>query len=274
MFERDSLVAEVLADLVDLLEPADDQPLEVELRRNAEVAILVEGVVVRDERLRECAAVAWLQDGCLHLDEAPPVEDAPDRRNRARAKQRIGTRLLVHQQVEVPLAIAQLDVGQAVERVGQRRRDAREHFERVDSERGLAAPRLGRRPDGADDVTEVDVDLARALDGAQELDPSRAVDEVEEHELAHVAPGEHATGETTRRLGLRAALEWPRLGQDRGDLVAVGKALRRGHSRESMSTASGLRRLDVHDLELELAARRGDLDGLALLAAHDRLADR
>src|SRR5581483_7639219 len=31
---------------------------------------------------------------------------------------------------------------------------------------------------------------------------------------------------------------------------------------------------DVHDLELQLAARRGDFDGLALLAAHDRLADR
>src|SRR3979409_2618404 len=37
---------------------------------------------------------------------------------------------------------------------------------------------------------------------------------------------------------------------------------------------SGLRRLDVHDLELELAARCGDLHRLALLAAHDRLADR
>src|SRR5436305_11263325 len=34
-----------------------------------------------------------------------------------------------------------------------------------------------------------------------------------------------------------------------------------------------LRRLDVHDLELELAARCGDLDRLALLPAHDRLAD-
>src|SRR4051794_23820813 len=125
MLERDSLVAEVLADLVDLLEPPDDQPLEVELRRDAQVAILVEGVVVRDERLRERTAVAWLEDGCLHLDEAPLVEKAADRRNRARAKQRFVARLLVHQQVEVPLAIAQLDVGQTVERVGQRRRDAR-----------------------------------------------------------------------------------------------------------------------------------------------------
>src|SRR3954465_11561577 len=35
-----------------------------------------------------------------------------------------------------------------------------------------------------------------------------------------------------------------------------------------------LRGLDVHDLERELAARRGNLDRLALLAAHDRAADR
>src|SRR5438094_1011219 len=41
-----------------------------------------------------------------------------------------------------------------------------------------------------------------------------------------------------------------------------------------VAVRDGLRRLDVHDLELELAARGGDLDGVALLAAHDRLADR
>ena len=76
VLERDALVAEVLADLVDLLEPADDQALEVELGRDAQVAVLVERVLVRDERLGERAAVARLQDGRLDLDEAPLVEDA------------------------------------------------------------------------------------------------------------------------------------------------------------------------------------------------------
>src|SRR5207245_5566333 len=37
---------------------------------------------------------------------------------------------------------------------------------------------------------------------------------------------------------------------------------------------TSLRGLDVQDLVLERSARRGDLDDLALLAAHDRLADR
>ena len=72
----DALVAEVLADLVDLLEAADDEPLEVELGRDAEVEILVEDVVVRDERLGERAAVARLEDRRLDLDEALAVEIA------------------------------------------------------------------------------------------------------------------------------------------------------------------------------------------------------
>ena len=46
----DALVAEDPADLVDALEAADDQALQVQLGRDAEVEVLVELVVVRDER--------------------------------------------------------------------------------------------------------------------------------------------------------------------------------------------------------------------------------
>ena len=42
---RDALVAEVLADLVHLLEPADDQPLQVQLGRDPQVEVGVELVV-------------------------------------------------------------------------------------------------------------------------------------------------------------------------------------------------------------------------------------
>ena len=66
----DAFVAEVLADLVDPLEPADDQALEVELGRDPQVEPLVELVVVGLERARERAAVAGLEDRRLDLDEA------------------------------------------------------------------------------------------------------------------------------------------------------------------------------------------------------------
>jgi len=101
--------------------------------------------------------------------------------------------------------------------------------ERVDLKGRLAAARLRRGADDADDVTEVHVDLSGALDRAEQLDPAAAIDEVEEDELAHVSPRHHAAGEAALRLGGCAVLELHRLGAHRSDVVPIGKALRRGH---------------------------------------------
>ena len=57
------------------------------------------------------------------------------------AQHEVCARLLVDEQVEVALAIAQLDVGEAVERVGQRLGVAREHLDRLGEQRRLAAAR-------------------------------------------------------------------------------------------------------------------------------------
>ena len=69
--------------------------------------------------------------------------------------------------------------------------------------------------------------LARAFGRAEELDPPRAVDEVEEDELAHVAPGHHAAGDAHRLLGGLPRLERLGRGSNGGHLVAVGKRLGR-----------------------------------------------
>ena len=66
----EALVAEVAIDLVDALQPAHHQPLQVQLRRDAQVEIDIERVVVRDERPRRRAAVERLHHGRFHLDEA------------------------------------------------------------------------------------------------------------------------------------------------------------------------------------------------------------
>ena len=219
---RDALVAEVLADLVDALEPADDQPLQIELGRDPEIEVLLEVVPVRDERLREGAAVARLQHRRLDLDEAVGVEVAPDRRDDAAAQEEVRARLLVHQQVEVALSVPQLDVGEAVEGVRQRRTVLREQLEVGDLQRRLAPARLRRMPLHADDVAEIDVDLL-----GDQLDPAAPVDEVEERDLPHLAPRHHAAGEAELlRLVLRARLERLGVRADRSDLVPVGKALR------------------------------------------------
>ncbi len=84
---RDALVAEVLAELVDALQPADDAALEVQLGRDPQEQRAVERVVVGRERPRRGAAVERLQHRRLDLDEALLVEVAADRRDRLRARE-------------------------------------------------------------------------------------------------------------------------------------------------------------------------------------------
>ncbi len=221
----DALVAKILAQLVDALEPADDEALEVELGRDPQVEVGAELVRVRDERPGESAAVARLQHRRLDLDEPLVVEGAAHRGDHAGAEHEVIARLLVHEQIEIAAAVALLDVGEPVEGVGERCADPREQLERVDRERRLAAPRLGRTADRTDDVAEVHVDLSRPVDRAEKLDAAGAVDEVEERQLSHVAAREDAAGEAALGLSLATVLERVGLGPDGGDLVPVGEAL-------------------------------------------------
>jgi hypothetical protein len=53
----DALVAEVLAELVDLVYAPHDQPLQVQLGGDPQVEVPIEGVVVGGERTRQRAPV-------------------------------------------------------------------------------------------------------------------------------------------------------------------------------------------------------------------------
>ena len=65
-----ALVTEDTADLEHALKTADDAALEVQLGGNTQVALLIERVEVRDERLSRSAALDGLQDGGLDLHVA------------------------------------------------------------------------------------------------------------------------------------------------------------------------------------------------------------
>ncbi len=72
----DAFVAEDAPDLVDALDPADDQPLEVELGRDAHAHELVERVAMRHERARRRAAGDVQQRRRFDLVEAAIVDEA------------------------------------------------------------------------------------------------------------------------------------------------------------------------------------------------------
>ena len=70
VLRRDPLVAEVAVDLEHPLDAADRQPLQVQLRRDAQVQLHVERVVVRHEGTRQRAAGDRLHHRRLDFEEA------------------------------------------------------------------------------------------------------------------------------------------------------------------------------------------------------------
>jgi hypothetical protein len=74
----DALVAEDAADLEDAVDPADDEPLEVQLEGDAQRHVEVERVQVGREGARRRAAVDGLQHRGLDLDEVALVQHVAD----------------------------------------------------------------------------------------------------------------------------------------------------------------------------------------------------
>src|SRR5262249_53906208 len=138
---------------------------------------------------------------------------------------------------EVPLAVAELDVGETVERVRKRALVPSEHLDGVREERRLAAPRLARSSDGTDHVAEMDVELAGPARVADQLDAARAVDQVDEDELPHPAARHGASRDPACLIQLAARLERLALGEHARDIVPIGEALGRGHDRGRLAAA-------------------------------------
>ena len=113
VLEGHAFVAEVAADLVDAFQVADQQALEIQLERDAQVHVLLQLVVMRDERPRGRAAVQRLQHRRLHLQEAVRVQElaqsAYDSCTTAEHLAHVG----IDSQVRVALAGAQLRIFQA-----------------------------------------------------------------------------------------------------------------------------------------------------------------
>ena len=74
----DPLVAEDAAEFVDLLDPADEQPLQRQFQGDAQEEVDVEGVVVRLERPRRGAAGDGVQRRRFHFHVAESVEVVAD----------------------------------------------------------------------------------------------------------------------------------------------------------------------------------------------------
>ena len=118
---RDAFVAEVAVDLEELVrQPADQQPLQMQLGRDAQVKLEIERVVMRVERFGRGTAGDRVQHRGFNFKKTTFDQNPADAGDDAAAAAQRLAAFLAHDQIEIALAIAQLDIGEAVEFLGQR----------------------------------------------------------------------------------------------------------------------------------------------------------
>ena len=178
---REAFVAEIAVDLEDLLEPADNQAFQIQLGGDAQELLHVERIVVRDERLGRSAAGDRVHHRRFDFEEAVPVHVIADRGDDAAAGEEGEAGFLVHDQVDVTLAILHFLIGQTVELVWQwaQRLGQQADFSGLDSQfTGLG---LHQGTDDTKDVAEipgleVGIDFfAESVAGDVDLDAARQI---------------------------------------------------------------------------------------------------
>ena len=111
---RQTLVAEVTIDLEHPFNATHHQALEIQLWRDAQIQIHIEAVVVRDKGSCRSTAGHHLHHRCLDFEIAANVQKATDELDDRGTHAKYRARGVVHDQVEITLAIAGLKIGQAM----------------------------------------------------------------------------------------------------------------------------------------------------------------
>ena len=210
MGEVHTLVAEDAADLEDALKATDDAALEVQLGSNAQVALLIERVEVRDERLGRSAALNGLQDGGLDLHVAVRFHEAAEGGENLRALAEGLANIVVGNQVDIALTIAGLLVGEAVELLGQRANGLGEQRRALGGNGELAALGANNHAGHAQDIAKVESleripsCLVHVVDAAEQLNLGGSVAHDDKHDLALTALGDHAAADLHDVLSILA----------------------------------------------------------------------
>ena len=197
---RQPFVAEIAVDFEHPLEAADDEPLQIQLRRDPQIQFHVERVVMRDERPRRGAADDRMHHRRFDFQIATRDEERADRLDQRAARLEQRARFLVHHQVEIALPRTRFLIRQAMEFFRQRAHRLREHARAVRFHRQLAFVRAEQRAGDADDVADVPqvVELlirlvADLLAAHVTLNAARRILQREEARFAHHAAQHHAT---------------------------------------------------------------------------------
>ncbi len=196
-----ALIAENTADLIDALEAADDQALEVEFQGNAEFEVLVESVKVGLEGAGCRTAGVGDQHGSLDFHEVALCKEAADACDDLGTLDEDITGCVAHDQVDIALAITCVGILQAVELLRQGSQGLGQQGQFFGMDGNLAGLGLENKALDADDIA--DIHLLETLVGILtdlvacdiDLDAAVPVLDVAERGLAHDALEHHAAGD-------------------------------------------------------------------------------
>ncbi len=197
-----ALVAEDTADLVDVLETADDQTLEVQLGRNTQVHVDVQRIVMGDERTCCRTARDGVEARGLNLHKAAAIHKAADLTHDCRALLEGVTYLRVDDEVNVTLTVAHIGILQTVPLLGQRCKVLGQQGQLGHLNRDLTLLGAEYLAVDADEVANVHLlkalvnVLAQCVTGDVQLETAIAVGQVCKGCLAHDALGHHTACQT------------------------------------------------------------------------------
>ena len=182
-----ALVAKAAADLEDLVEATDDQSLQVQLGRDPQIEVGIEGVVMRDERARRGTAGDRMEDRRLHLDEALRPQPLPHALDHIAAQHQQLATAVVGPQIDLALAVAGLDIGHAAPLVAERAARGGQEHPLGHLHRELAPLGTDHLALGPDPIAQVEADerveFGRLRGQREELDRAAGVAQLAEGHL-------------------------------------------------------------------------------------------
>ena len=151
----DAFVAEAAVHFIDSFQTADEQALQVQFRRNAQVNIHVEGVVVGLEGTGSRAAGNRVQHRRFYFQKAPFVQILTNALDNLGPFNKRVFYFRIDDEIQIPLAIARFLIRQAVEffRQGTERLGQQRPF--FNADRRFARVSRENNPFDADDIADI-----------------------------------------------------------------------------------------------------------------------
>ena len=195
------LIPEYASDLVHAFQPADDQPLQIQLQADPQLEILVQGVEMGFEGAGRRAAGVCDQHGGFDLHETLAVQEAADGAEDPGPLDEGILAVRIHDQIHVPLAVPQIHIRQPVELLRQGLERLAQQGEGNGVHRDFSGFGFENRSADADDVADVILLegrvglLAHRVPGHVHLHHSLQILHVAEARLAHDALGHQPSGD-------------------------------------------------------------------------------